>query len=173
MDDEAEVTADIDEEVRRQETASCWKHVSGMGLSSWPCQCSHACRRVQTGCAVWSACETGPCCPFLCKFIAIGGAACVQAAATYSSDEETYASTMARTDQTGEALQRMPEAGAAPQTKVRPVQCAAQAESPRTQPFHTGAITGLLTLPQQGRCMPAVSVRLAHAIDIAPRGELH
>lgn len=114
---------------------------------------------------------------FSLHFIVVGGAACVQAAATYSSDEETYASTMARTDQTGEASQRMAEAGAAPQTKVRPVQCAGQAESlssaPRLSPLHVGAITGLLTLPPQGRCISAVSGRLIHAVSTALRGELH
>ena len=35
------------EEVRRQEIASFWKHVSGR-LSSWPCQCSRAFRRVES-----------------------------------------------------------------------------------------------------------------------------
>ena len=70
---------------------------------------------------------------------------------------------MARTDQTGEASQRMAEAGAAPQTKVRHVQRAAQAESLSSTPglslMRIGAITGLLT--SQGRCIPVVSVCLA------------
>ena len=72
---------------------------------------------------------------------------------------------MASTDQTGKAPQRSAEAGAAPQTKVRPLHCAVQAES-------LGATTGLSPLHHRTAHF-AVTGEVHTCCVSTPRGELH